>query len=271
MKVSTVLSVSILSMGYMRESTVVGLLSGTPRINVDFDAIARQITKRDASTKPLSAPLINLIEEVSRVQSSHSRKRVETAIQELTQIADSRPAAFKKPVAPGAYRTVWSTVTSDSFFGQILRQTPSNVLGGPSWQLISPCRTKSENIVYWPKIGLRMAGLADLSLLQQTNKASNKKRTGYALTIKGLEFRWASDENNGLPEQLGIMGEQQRSSGQSIWEVIKLKDDEILSNGVGELQVLYNDGLVRIVLDSIQDNTYIHIKEPIPGSLDIFS
>ena len=53
-------------------------------------------------------------------------------------------------------------------------------------------------------------------------------------------------------------------------DTIKLKDDEVFSNGIGELEVLYNDGLVRIVRDSLQDNTYIHVREPVPMFLEEF-
>lgn len=41
-----------------------------------------------------------------------------------------------------------------------------------------------------------------------------------------------------------------------------LKEGEILSNGVGTLEVLYNDGFVRVTTDTKQKNTYVHVIEP---------
>lgn len=207
------------------------------------------------------------MKQISRPQSRKSRQKVEQVIDELNGVANANPAVFKKPVTPGAYRTVWSTVTSDTLIGQLLGQKASVVLGGPSWQVISPDRSKSENIVYWPVLNLRMVGLASLSPLQQ-NYPKGTKSQGYELSIRGLEFRWGSEENNGLPEQLGLLGDQQNHQGRL--EVIKLKDDEMFSNGRGELKVLYNDGLVRVVHDSTQDNSYVHVKEPVPSCLHQF-
>lgn len=264
MRLLTLLSATILV------QNVDGFSTGMRRPGFTFGTDVRQQTKpqmKQSSDKRCSSQVLDLMREVSRVQSPKSRKKVEAAIAELGELANARPAAYKKPVTPGAYRTAWSTVTSDTLFGQILRQTPSTVLGGPSWQVISSDRTKSENVVYWPNLGLRMAGLASLSPIAQN---APKKRVGYELTIKGLEFRWGSTENDGLPEQLGLLGAQQSNDRQSVWEVVKLKDDEVLSNGLGELEVLYNDGLVRIVRDSLQDNTYIHVREPVPISLEAF-
>jgi len=45
--------------------------------------------------------------------------------------------------------------------------------------------------------------------------------------------------------------------------LLYLKDDELLRNGIGTLEVLYNDGIIRITTDRKQKNTYIHVIEPL--------
>ena len=207
------------------------------------------------SLTDLSAGGLELLEAASQPQSSKNRRIVEDLMASMEIAAKKKPASLKKPIAPGNYRTVWSTVTADSFFGSILRRKPSCVLGGPSWQLISKQMLTSENIVYWPFLDVRMAGLARLSPLE---KNGGKNSKGYCLQISGLEFRWGAD---GCPEREDMLGAPSTTAGSRL-RVFELDQDKTLSNGVGELELLFNDGAVRVTRDNIQKNTYVHLKEP---------
>jgi hypothetical protein len=99
---------------------------------------------------------------------------------------------------------------------------------------------------------LRMAGLADLRPLAEAVKE------GYKLRISGLEFRWGTKRADPIPEKMGLLRGDQ-SNGKA-WTVLMLAPDVTLSNGSGSLEVIYNDGVVRCVRDTIQNNTYVHIK-----------
>ena len=134
----------------------------------------------------LSAEVQRLVEVLNSPQSLKSRKQVESLISVLSEKANKNPTMYRKQIKQGnAYRTLWSTVTSSSLVGQLLRQKPSVVLNGPSWQTISSDGKTSENIVQW-RVGdfsIRMVGLASLTPL--------KSEIGYGLVIRGLEFRVA--------------------------------------------------------------------------------
>merc|ERR1712232_236102 len=115
--------------------------------------------------------------------------------------------------------------------------------------------TKGTNIVYWKEFDLRMAGLASLSPLNDND--------GYDLQIRGLEFRWGA---SGCPEQtIHSSNKSEDSSNNSgeVWNVFNLPEEKQLGNGVGTLELLYNDGVVRVTRDALRDNAYIHIREPL--------
>ena len=57
-----------------------------------------------------------------------------------------------------------------------------------------------------------------------------------------------------IPERFAKMGEDARVMDSYILGPFLLKEDEALRNGIGTLEVLYNDGLVRITEDKIQRN-----------------
>lgn len=201
----------------------------------------------------LNKAILPLLGAASKTQSITNRIHVERLINELTETALQNKATMCKPIQPGSYRTVWSTVTADNFFGFLLNNKPSNVLGGPSWQIVSDDMKKGTNIVYWKDFDIRMAGLSRLSPLK-------KGGGGYGLTISGLEFRWGA---GGCPEKEGSSSNVGKS-----WKLFELPEDATLQNGVGTLELLYNDGVVRITRDDVQDNTYIHIKEPLGGEFE---
>lgn len=210
---------------------------------------------------PVSSDVQALLQACQAVQSPASRRIVEEFILRLYEkTAQKQNENLRQKVKPGAYRTIWSSVTSDTIPGLLLRQAPNSVLGGDSWQLISKDGRKAENIVYWSLgkwLSVRMVGLANLQPLVGSN--------GYELVIKGLEFRWGP--RGYLPEVYSEPS-QGASGGAKInsARVLYLEDGKELSNGRGTLDVLYFDGLLRISRDSIQKNTYVHILEPLSKS-----
>ena len=227
------------------------------------------------SQPSLSGEVKRLIEVLNMPQSLKSRREVEELITVLSAKAIKSPSMYRKQIERGkSYRTLWSSVTSSSILGQLLGQKPSVVLNGPSWQTISSDGKSSENIVQW-RLGdfsVRMVGMASLTPLQ--------KKTGYGLVIRGLEFRVAkgmemTDKANKrmnkmkqevmkteIPERFALMGDEAKASDAYLLGSFQLKEDEALRNGVGTLEVLYNDGLVRITEDKVQNNRYIHVLEP---------
>jgi hypothetical protein len=219
---------------------------------------------RRTNPLPRASTVQDLVTAVAQVQSPQSKRVVEKLIDELAAQATQNPRALKQaPRVGAAYRTVWSTVTACTLPGQLKRETPAAVLGGDSWQVISADGKKAINMVYWPllgKVGLRMIGFADLAPLP------GKGQVGYALAIKGLEFRWGPrglvpevDDlcSKGGKADLGSRGDDQ------VWRLFLLKDGQTLDNGVGTLEILYNDGLVRVSRDNVQKNTYVHVREPL--------
>ena len=191
---------------------------------------------------------------LTKPQSRENERRVNELIAELGYQAKMQPRLYKKKLSTGeSYRTVWSTVTASSPLGWILRQPSSVVLGGDSWQVLAKDGKSSENVVSW-KVGgtnIRMIGLADLYPLRGKN--------GYDLIIRGLEFRLCNTGN--VPEKDGKIGDLARREG-IFYGPFLLKDNEALRNGIGTMEVIYNDGTVRITEDRIQKNKYIHILEP---------
>ncbi|KAJ1419348.1 hypothetical protein B484DRAFT_453436 [Ochromonadaceae sp. CCMP2298] len=204
----------------------------------------------------ISPVVVDLLTACSRAQSPANRRLAVESIEKLSELQK------REPISAGSWRTLWSTVTSDNLIGSALRQKPSVILGGLSWQVISKEKDKSENVVFWPSLGLRMAGLADLRPLAAAGKE------GYKLRISGLEFRWGTKRADPIPEKMGLLRDDQ-SNGKA-WTVLMLAPNVTLSNGVGALEVIYNDGVVRCVRDTIQDNIYVHIKEPVPEQLKPF-
>lgn len=198
----------------------------------------------------------SIIQAVNKPQSSSNRLAVEREINFLASKAAKDPKKFKKPIRTGsAYRTLWSSVTADNIIGQIASQKPSVILGGDSWQVISKDGKKTENIVFWDfgfDIGVRMAGLADLSPL-------GRNEVGYNLKIRGLEFRVG--KANDVPEKRGLMGSDNMNNTYS-FRPLYLDENKVLKNGVGTLSVLYNDGTIRITEDKVQKNFYLHAIEP---------
>ena len=211
-----------------------------------------------ASSLPVkSRAILPLLEAIRLPQSKQNRVKVELLIEELSAKAIKNKSTMKRPIQSGSYRTVWSTVTADSLIGTILRKPPSNVLGGPSWQIISKDKTEAENIVYWDFCDVRMAGLARLSPLPSPND-------GYSLSICGLGFRWGA---NGCPEKDQAKNDSKQGK---VATLFYLDEDTTLGNGVGTLRLLYNDGNVRITRDEIQNNTYVHVKEPFNEAFEAF-
>ena len=206
---------------------------------------------------PPSAEVQQLLQACQEVQSPAARRKVEDCILRLQEKA-SQNANLRQKIKLGAsYRTIWSTVTASTLPGQVLRQAPNKILGGDSWQLVSKDGRKAENIVYWTIgnwLSVRMAGLADLKPLPP---ASN----GYELIIKGLEFRWG--DKGYLPEVYPPSSSVQTPRNARLFY---LEDGKELDNGRGTLSVLYFDGQLRISRDSVADNTYVHLLEPIGSS-----
>ena len=233
----------------------------TPKFGPSLFAPKFGATQQQAySFSPASLEVQDLLQACKAVQSQKARRRVEECILRLQEkAAKKQNGKLRQKVKLGAaYRTIWSTVTADTLVGQTLRQAPNRILGGDSWQLISKDGRKAENIVYWALFGLpisvRMAGLADLEPLQASN--------GYDLVIKGLEFRFG--ERGYLPE---VYAQRVPARDQARrYRVFYLDEGKELDNGRGTLEILYFDGQLRISRDSVQNNTYVHLLEPLGGS-----
>ena len=214
---------------------------------------SRNVKREMDDTRSLSD---SLLRSIGMVQSRESRKTVEALVSELALTASKHPNVFLKDIKVGrAYRTVWSTVTSDTLAGFLLKQKPSNILGGDSWQVIDQSGMKGENIVYWRigNLGIRMVGLSDLKPL------GSKK--GYELIIRGLSFRWKlMNKDEIIPESNGLMGADAEMQSGHV-RLFYLQDHQLLSSGQGTLEVLYNDGDMRITCDSQRSNVYVHIAE----------
>jgi hypothetical protein len=144
-----------------------------------------------------------LLEAVDKPQSAKARALVEKHINALSKIASENPRVLRMPVAGGVWRTLWSSVTSDSFVGTVLKLPPSNILGGQAWQIISNDLKEAENVVYWKRLGnTRMIGLASTR-----PTTLSKDQPGYDLIVKGLEFRWGPQTLGNPPEvEYGILG-----------------------------------------------------------------
>jgi len=212
-----------------------------------------------------------LLSAVTKPQSQRNREVVEAEIEKLAALARTKPQ-LRKQISPGSWRTLWTTVTADSIIGQLLSQSPSQVLSGQSWQTFNKDFTKAENIVSWrlPNgMDLRMCGAADIK--------RDKLNEGYELSIRGLEFRWGEQDGTSgstakakesatkmfsLPlEARGVLGDEAAGKSKGKFTVIRLADDFELRNGIGTLSLLYCDGIVRITRDEKQELTYVHIKE----------
>lgn len=237
----------------MQTLLLVLLLSNCEAISAFTRAFPTLSRPKIASTTTAASDREALLNAVNQVQSRQNQKKVEDLITKLADKANKDKKKLKQNVKAGtAYRTIWSTVTAGTIIGQVLRQKPAAVLGGDSWQIISKDGEKAENIVYWPFFGdkgIRMIGLADLRPLPQG-------QIGYTLIIKGLEFRVGMKNN--IPEVDGTDAGSDKS-----FTLFVLEDGKELENGKGTLEVLYFDGVVRISRDTVQMNTYIHIREPI--------
>lgn len=202
------------------------------------------------------AELDNLIALVNSKQSYENKVKVEKEIKRLSSLADSNPTLLKKSIEPKSWRTIWTSVTANTLIGSSIGNKPSNVLGGLSWQVFSKNMNSVENIVYWKALQLRMVGIADIELID-----NNK---GYNLYIKGLEFRWGlNNNNNNIPESIGIIGNEavQKDKNGNNLVLIKLNDNKTLRNGVGKLDLLYNNGFLRITCDQSKQLAYIHLAE----------
>ena len=232
------------------------------------------------------AIVLPLLLAAAQPQSTSNRQVVETWIDQVTRKACDCDATknekgLRRPLTPGTCsRLVWSTVTSNSLLGTMFQKRPSNVLGGPSWQVLSCDMTRVENIVYWTHWNhLCMVGLARLLPLSLDGGSSQ----GYGVEICGLEFRWGAGGHCPEQQQQQSLPKQQQQQhkpsllqqhtnndddnhdtkrhGHTSWQVFALDESQTLGNGVGELQVLYNDGVVRITRDVMLQNTYIHVQE----------
>lgn len=192
-----------------------------------------------------------ILSRANHPQSLQNKLAVEEAIEELYKMGVKNPSRYQMAISSGSWRTIWTTVTSNSIVGRLLGAPASNILGGRSWQVLSKDLDCSENIVLWPSTGIRMAGQARI--------APSSSPPGYALTINGLEFRWGAD---GCPEATGLIGDAAVQDGKR-FTALKLDDKTVLRNGVGSLDLLYNDGFIRVTRDENTAITYVHIKEPV--------
>eukprot|EP00607_Mallomonas_marina_P006949 CAMPEP_0182429544 /NCGR_PEP_ID=MMETSP1167-20130531/30444_1 /TAXON_ID=2988 /ORGANISM="Mallomonas Sp, Strain CCMP3275" /LENGTH=187 /DNA_ID=CAMNT_0024613359 /DNA_START=116 /DNA_END=676 /DNA_ORIENTATION=+ len=146
----------------------------------------------------------DILKKASRPQGRQNRVAVEQCIGALSEKAKEFPNRYLKPnVESGAWRTIWTSVSADTLPGRILKSTPSNILGGDSWQVYSKNIDQTENVVFWKNFRLRMIGKA---------RVSKKTAEGYEITINGLEFRWGT---KGCPESLGTIGKDASAMGKS--------------------------------------------------------
>lgn len=176
------------------------------------------------SLRTVKVARTSLLETVRLPQSKKNRVAVEALISELKQLASLNPRDCLKPLAGGSFRTVWTSVSADSLLGMLLKQSPANIAGGDSWQVMDKGLTIAENIVYWKPLNVRMVGRAAIKPFSSGN---SKGMAGYDLTIKGLQFRY------------GVMGVPEANFkiydplvGSTIGEkvtVLDLKEDQTLS------------------------------------------
>eukprot|EP00596_Hydrurales_sp_CCMP1899_P005812 CAMPEP_0119042750 /NCGR_PEP_ID=MMETSP1177-20130426/16127_1 /TAXON_ID=2985 /ORGANISM="Ochromonas sp, Strain CCMP1899" /LENGTH=223 /DNA_ID=CAMNT_0007009743 /DNA_START=137 /DNA_END=808 /DNA_ORIENTATION=+ len=195
----------------------------------------------------------SILDNIRLPQSTVNRMKVEQNIEDIEKFLGNNNKNMRKPIADGSYRTLWTSVTADNLLGKLLKQSPSCVAGGPSWQIVNG--NSAENIVYWEGLSLRMAGLA---AIKQSIEGQY-----YDLIIKGLEFRWGSKYS---PESRYPVMEPKTN----FWTLFTLPDGKELSNGVGKLDILYNDGSLRITRDKAQGLTYIHMREPLSKEMSAF-
>ena len=66
----------------------------------------------------------SLLAAIQKPQSRLHREQVESVIDRIHSLAKKAPREFLRPLQSGSYRTVWTTVTADSFFGPLLGHTP---------------------------------------------------------------------------------------------------------------------------------------------------
>lgn len=177
----------------------------------------RKVSSSALFYQPHSA-VQSLISLSVRPQSKENRKLVESQIHVVSELANHKTAQYKKSSIAGAWRTVWTTVTSDNVIGNILRNKPSNILGGESWQVVDSDERRAENIVFWEAFDLRMAGLAAIQTFSDTNGTK-----GYILSINGLQFRWGQ---RGVLEKAGIASDEPRGSNQFL--LFKLEEGKSL-------------------------------------------
>lgn len=160
-----------------------------------------------------------LINAVALPQSTANRLMVEEIIQDLQVCAKASRKTYLRKLEAGSYRTIWTSVSADSLIGQLLRQTPSCIVGGISWQIINKELTTAENLVYWKAIKIRMVGKADIVPF------ASSEEVGYDLTIKGLEFRYGA--NDDVPEA-NFKTYKSSSDAFKRVTVLSLGDDEVL-------------------------------------------
>ena len=242
--------------------------------------------------EPLHPLVLPLLQVAALPQSRHNRQRVQECLTALLDATWSpqegdrghkkkkkwleSSSSFRRPLRPGSSsRLVWSTVTAHSWWGALAQQPPSMVLGGPSWQVLNEDGTRVENVVYWKALGnLRMVGQARLSPTSSSSSSfstMDPNPSSYTVEICGLEFRWGGGRTcpEQVPPRMQSSSSSLSSSPSQRWSVLDLSssDSTLGPNAVGELQVLYHDGLVRITRDVRLKNTYIHIQEPVPPAL----
>lgn len=126
------------------------------------------------SVKPV---VKSILETIRLPQGKLNRMKVEKYIEDIVQILEN-DKKMRKPIANGSYRTLWTSVTADNLLGTLLKQSPSCIAGGPSWQIVEGNR--AENIVFWEGLSLRMAGIAAIKPF------TSQMTEGYDLIIKGI-------------------------------------------------------------------------------------
>lgn len=184
-----------------------------------------------------------LLTAITRPQNINSRRAVEQAIDQIAIIAKSNKANLLKPLSSGVYWTRWTSTSADSLLG--MGTSPSLILGGKSFQTIGKERKRAENVVYWKagSLGVRMVGIASISTPLPSQ---------YTLTIKGLQFRYGASSPT-CPEQLGLAGDDGK-----VWTPLLLPEGQELQNGKGTLEILYNDGNLRVTKDENTGIMYVH-------------
>lgn len=187
-----------------------------------FSSFLRQTFTRPSlnfnSQRIINENVCDLLSLTKQRQCPQNAIAVEGKINELRELAALYPKECRKSISPGSWRTVWTSVTSQSILGTLFQSTPASILGGLSWQTVSTDKKTAENTVFWKQVGIRMIGLANLTFTESAD--------AYDLAIAGLEFRKNINRIT-IPESEG----KTRSTLDGtdlIWKVISVSENSPL-------------------------------------------